>query len=65
MPHALLPREGSAAILERYRIVVDYVVKFLDAALKGEASNWDFLDAAPTRHGYEGVTLASPSASRN
>lgn len=65
VPHTVVPREDSATVLESHATVMEYVVRFLGAALKEDDGGWTFLEAAPTRHGYQNVILASPSSARD
>jgi len=51
-------REGVAAAYERYRRLCLYVGRFLDASLKADASASEFLEDAPTRHGFDGLVLS-------
>jgi len=51
-------REGSPAALERYQRLCLYVGRFLDASLKADATATEFLEDAPTRHGFDGLVLS-------
>jgi dienelactone hydrolase len=51
-------REGSEEALERYRRLSLYVRRFLDASLKSDSSAAEFLEDAPTRHGFDGLVLS-------
>ena len=51
-------REGSEEALERYRRLCLYVRRFLDASLKSDGSAAEFLEDAPTRHGFDGLVLS-------
>jgi hypothetical protein len=59
---AIVPRtvsgEDSEEVFRRYRLLCLYVSRFLDAAIKEDATARAFLDVAPTRHGFEGVVLS-------
>jgi dienelactone hydrolase len=59
---AIVPRtvsgDDSSEVFRRYRLLCLYVSRFLDAAIKNDASARAFLDVAPTRHGFEGVVLS-------
>lgn len=46
--------EGSRAALERYGLLSLYGRLFLDASLKNDPSAVEFLEDAPTRHGFDG-----------
>jgi dienelactone hydrolase len=49
--------ETSKGVFRRYRLLCLYVRSFLDDAIKSDASAHEFLDVAPTRHGFEGLVL--------
>ncbi len=51
-------REQAGGALERYRRLCLYVGRFLDASLKADASAAEFLEDAPTRHGFDGLVLS-------
>ncbi len=51
-------RDGREAGLERYRRLCLYVGRFLDAFLKNDPDAAEFLDDAPTRHGFDGLVLS-------
>jgi dienelactone hydrolase len=51
-------REGAKDLRERYRRLCLYVGRFLDASLKGDDSAEEFLEDAPTRHGFDGLVLS-------
>jgi dienelactone hydrolase len=57
IPHAVIRREGSGAVLERHRLLCLYVERFLDEAFAKDAEASDFLSVAPTRHGFDGLVL--------
>ena len=57
VPLKVVSREGGEGSLERYRRLCLYVVRFLDASLKADASAAEFLKDAPTRHGFDGLVL--------
>jgi dienelactone hydrolase len=58
VPSRVKSGEGSAEALERYRRLCLYALRFLDASLKNDASAVEFLEDAPTRHGFEGLVLS-------
>ncbi len=58
VPLRVVSREGSPASLERYRRLCLYTRRFLDATLKNDASASEFLEDAPTRHGFDGLVLS-------
>jgi dienelactone hydrolase len=58
VPLHVVSREDSEKALERYRRLCLYVRRFLDAALKSDASAAEFLADAPTRHGFDGLVLS-------
>jgi dienelactone hydrolase len=58
VPHRVVSPEGSTASLERYRRLCLYARSFLDATLKNDPSASEFLEDAPTRHGFEGLVLS-------
>jgi hypothetical protein len=49
--------ESRDGALERYRRLCLYVGRFLDASLKNDAAASEFLEDAPTRHGFDGLVL--------
>lgn len=51
-------REAAEGALERYRRLCFYVGRFLDASIKSDASAAEFLEDAPTRHGFDGLVLS-------
>lgn len=55
---SVVPIGGDLERQARYRLLCTYVRRFLDAALKGDASAVEFLDVTPSRHGYEGLILS-------
>jgi dienelactone hydrolase len=52
------PDEPSRNAFRRYRLVCLYVRSFLDEVMKNDSAARDFLDVAPTRHGFEGLVLS-------
>jgi dienelactone hydrolase len=58
VPAGASPTEERRAAAERYRRLSLYVGRFLDASLKGDADAAEFLEDAPTRHGFEGLVLS-------
>lgn len=50
--------EKSRDVVRRYRLLCLYVLDFLDAVMKSDPAAREFLDVAPTRHGFEGLVLA-------
>lgn len=57
VPFRVVSRDGSDASLERYRRLSLYALRFLDATLKNDRSASEFLEDAPTRHGFDGLVL--------
>jgi dienelactone hydrolase len=61
---SVVPRSLEAAdehakeIFRRYRILCLYVRNFLDEFLKKDPAAREFLDVAPSRHGFEGAVLS-------
>ncbi len=58
VPQRVVSTDGSGAALERYRRLCLYARRFLDASLKNDPSATEFLEDAPTRHGFEGLVLS-------
>ncbi len=58
VPFRVVTREGSEEALERYRRLCLYVGRFLDASLKTDDTATEFLNDAPTRHGFDGLVLS-------
>ena len=54
----VVSREGTSEALERYRRLCLYAGRFLDASLKSDGSAAEFLEDAPTRHGFDGLVLS-------
>jgi hypothetical protein len=48
----------SKEVFRRYRLLCLYVRNFLDASLRKDRAAQDFLDVAPTRHGFDGLVLS-------
>jgi hypothetical protein len=55
---AAVPSPEGLAQAERYRRLCLYVGRFLDAALKNDRAAAEFLEDAPTRHGFAGLVLS-------
>lgn len=49
---------GSREVFRRYRLLCLYVRNFLDEVMKKDSAAGEFLDVAPTRHGFEGLVLS-------
>jgi dienelactone hydrolase len=49
---------GAEEACERHRRLCLYVGRFLDASLKGDRAASEFLEDAPTRHGFDGLVLS-------
>ena len=58
VPLKIVSRVGAEGALERYRRLCLYVGRFLEASLKADASAAEFLEDAPTRHGFDGLVLS-------
>jgi dienelactone hydrolase len=58
VPLRVASREGASEALERYQRLCLYVRRFLDASLKSDPSAAEFLQDAPTRHGFQGLVLS-------
>ena len=57
IPTRVVSSDDSAAALERYRRLCLYTLRFLDATLRNDPSAREFLEDAPTRHGFAGLVL--------
>jgi dienelactone hydrolase len=55
---SVAPGRVSPDAVRRYRLLCLYVRQFLDASLKDDVSAREFLDVAPTRHGFDGLVLS-------
>ena len=55
---SVVPFAGGDDVRRRYRRLCEYVRRFLDLAIKNDEDAADFLDVAPTRHGFEGLVLS-------
>lgn len=58
VPLSVVSPTGREAVLERYRSLCLYIGRFLDASLKSDVEAADFLEDAPTRHGFDGLVLS-------
>jgi dienelactone hydrolase len=50
--------EHAKDVFRRYRVLCLYVRSFLDEVMKKDTAAREFLDVAPSRHGFEGAVLS-------
>lgn len=55
---SVVPPESGDEVRRRYRLLCEYVRRFLDLAIKNDEDAKDFLDVTPSRHGFEGLVLS-------
>lgn len=55
---SVVPLDGRAEVRRRYRLLCEYVRRFLDFAMKGDTEAVKFLDVTPSRHGFDGLQLS-------
>ena len=55
---SVVPLDGQAEVRRRYRLLCEYVRRFLDLTMKGDPEAAEFLDVTPSRHGFDGLVLS-------
>ena len=55
---SIVPPDSPEDVRRRYRLLCEYVRRFLDLSIKNDEDAADFLEVAPTRHGFDGLVLA-------
>ena len=55
---SVVPLDGRADVRRRYRLLCEYVRRFLDLAMKADTEAAEFLDVTPSRHGFDGLVLS-------
>jgi len=55
---SMIPFESPDDVRRRYRLLCEYVRRFLDLTMKSDEDAADFLEVTPSRHGFDGLVLA-------
>jgi len=55
---SVVPLGGRPEVRRRYRLLCEYVRRFLDLAMKDDAEAAEFLEVTPSRHGFDGLRLS-------
>jgi hypothetical protein len=55
---SVVPPGSGDEVRRRYRLVCEYVRRFLDLTIKADDDAADFLDVTPSRHGFDGLVLS-------
>lgn len=55
---SVVPLDSPPEVQRRYRLLSEYVRRFLDMAIKEDAEAVEFLDVTPSRHGFDGLVLS-------
>jgi dienelactone hydrolase len=55
---SVVPLDGRPEVRRRYRLLCEYVRRFLDLAMKDDTAAAEFLEVTPSRHGFDGLILS-------
>lgn len=55
---SVVPFETGDDVRRRYRLLCDYVRRFLDLSMKNDRAAREFFDVTPSRHGFDGLILS-------
>jgi len=55
---SVVPLSGQPEVRRRYRLLCEYVRRFLDLAMKDDSEAAAFLEVTPSRHGFDGLILS-------